>query len=159
MKKQFLLLSTVALLASTSCGPSEAEKQKAINDITSALNEIKAEPVPETPVVEKVDYNSTPEKVIETIANAAKTSVYEPLQQLCNDAIKTDRDTKRLCSLATDKKGADEFNQTFASLKTDGVPEITGDNAKVNVTFGPDGKLKETMKMVKVDNKWFLEGF
>ncbi len=160
MKKTILSLSIVALLA-TACGSSDADKKAALETLTNALHSVKPEVKQETVTTEvsSTDYNSTPEKVIETIQNAVKNQDFSALSNLCNDAVKSDRDAKQLCGLATDEKDRASFTEYFSTLKMDGTPTITGDKAEVNILFGKDGAKKETFKMLKIDGKWYLESF
>ena len=144
-------------MLATSCGSSDADKKAALETLTNALDSVKPEVV--TTKVSSTDYNSTPEKVIETIQNAVKNQEFSALGNLCNDAVKSDRDAKQLCDLATDEKDRASFTEYFSTLKMDGAPTITGDKAEVNVLFGKDGTKKETFKMLKIDGKWYLESF
>jgi len=98
---------------------------------------------------------STPEDVLNTIFDAAKTKDYSKLATLCDpDA---DNDSKHICDLKDEDK--DSFIQYFSKGKVNGNAVITGDAAAVPVLFGPDGTKAETMNLVKKDGKWYLKSF
>jgi hypothetical protein len=163
MKKSILVLSLAALIVA-SCGSNNSDSQKAESDSKSQeiIDKLKAfekeakEAVDET---QAVDYNSTPEKVVETIQNAVKAEDLSSLVNLCNENVKATVDVTSLCDLATNDKNKAPFIEYFSTLKVEGVPNITGDKAEVKVLLGKDGTVKKTIKMLKLDSKWYMESF
>jgi hypothetical protein len=51
-----------------------------------------------------------------------------------------------------------EFQKQFARGSVTGE-RIHGDEAEVDVRVGPDGKKAEKLRMVKIGDKWYLQGF
>ncbi len=51
------------------------------------------------------------------------------------------------------------FKEYFSKGKVVGEATIEGDDAKVNILFGPDGTKEETFNMKKKDGKWYLMSF
>jgi len=98
---------------------------------------------------------STPEAVINTIFDAARTKDYSKLSTLCDpDA---DNDSRHICDLKDEDK--ESFITYFSKGKVNGSATITGDAATVPVLFGPDGTKAETMNLVMKDGKWYLKSF
>ncbi|MEO7308869.1 MAG: hypothetical protein ABIX01_00615 [Chitinophagaceae bacterium] len=102
---------------------------------------------------------STPEGVAEIIFNSARTGEFAPLKSLCNDAVDTDGDSKKVCEVATDKESQKQFVEYFSRGKVNGVASVEGDKAAVKIFFGPEGTKEETLNMVKKDDKWYLASF
>lgn len=145
MKKTIILISSIALFA-IACN----------NEVKTIESTTEPQTTEASTSEASIDVNSTPEKVIETIYNAAKNNDFSQLGMLCNESVKADGDSRGICELQSGSKEANVFVQYFQTLKLDGSPEINGDMAKVNVFLG-DGK--ETLSMKKVDGKWYLESF
>ena len=102
---------------------------------------------------------STPQGVAEMMFNSAKTGEFATLKSLCNEAIDTDGDSKKVCEVATDTEFQKSYVEYFSKGKVNGEPTIDGDKAAVKIFFGPDGTKEETLNMVKKDDKWFLVSF
>ncbi len=104
---------------------------------------------------------SDPVKVVEAIFEAARTNNAKLLGGLCDPTGENDGDTKRLCKIASDTggEGMAELVKYFAKGKVTGKAVITGDRAVVPFLFGPDGKKKEEMNLIKRDGKWYLSSF
>jgi hypothetical protein len=100
---------------------------------------------------------STPEKVVEAVFNAAKSGDIDHLKGLCDPKGENDGDTKRICQLT--EADAAEFMEYFKKGKVNGEAQIDGDKASVPILFGPEGKTKETMIVVKRGDKWYLYSF
>ncbi len=152
MKYLASLMLFLFLLASCGKKDQKAEEPKADSAQTQAVAE---QPKPDTPPPAAAVDQSKPELVVQAVFEAAKTKNFAPLKGLC--APDADGDTKRICELT--EKDAAEFIQYFGAGKIDGVPVIKGNTAEVNILFGPEGKKKETMKLVQIEGKWFLQGF
>ena len=100
-----------------------------------------------------------PVKVVETVFDVAKSGNFSLLTDLCDPTGAGDGDTKRICALSSQSKEIqDDFRQTFEKGKVTGAAEISGDEAKVNIRFGPGGNEEETFKLVRVAGKWYLSG-
>ncbi len=103
----------------------------------------------------KEDPQSTPENVVNTVFNAAKTKDYSKLSTLCSP--EADGDCKHICDLKEEDK--ESFISYFSKGKINGKATIEGDNAKVPILFGPEGTKDETMNLVKKEGKWYLMSF
>jgi len=100
---------------------------------------------------------STPEKVVEAVFQAAKSGDISHLKGLCDPEGENDGDTKRICELT--EADAAEFFEYFKNGKVNGKAEIDGEMAAVPILFGPEGKTQETMNVVKRGDKWYLYSF
>ena len=119
----------------------------------------KDKPTATTEVAKGPD-QSTPKGVAEIIFGAAKSGDYSQLKDLCDAALESDADSKHICDVTT---GDDElkanFKEHFSKGTVTGEAVIEGDNAKIDILFGPDGTKKETFNMTKKDGKWYLVSF
>jgi hypothetical protein len=71
-----------------------------------------------------------------------------------------DGDSKRVAGVAQAPEAKQaEFRTFFAKGTVKGEPRVDGDNAEVDILFGPDGTKDETFKMVKRDGRWYLQSF
>lgn len=103
---------------------------------------------------------TTPKGVAEMIFSAAKSGDYSQLKNLCDDALQPDGDSKHICDVTNgDDQLKASFKEYFSKGTVVGEPTIEGDNAKVNVKFGPDGTKDETFNMTKKDGKWYMVSF
>ena len=103
------------------------------------------------------DIQSDPVKVVEAVFEAARTGDLSVLPGLCDPTGKNDGDTKAICFIGTlSKEEQDEFIKYFEKGKVIGEPEISGDNAKVKIVFGPKGNKNEEFNLVRIDGKWYL---
>ena len=100
---------------------------------------------------------STPEKVVEAVFNAAKSGDIDHLKGLCDPKGENDGDTKRICELT--EADAAEFIEYFKNGKVNGKAVIEGDMATVPILFGPERKTEESMKVIKRGDKWYLYSF
>ncbi|MDX2174549.1 MAG: DUF4878 domain-containing protein [Bacteroidota bacterium] len=150
MKKKFI--TAVIAFSLFSCGGSK--KEETTNPTTTETKTETTEPSAQT----NVDVNSSPESVVNSVFEAAKTGDISNLSKLCAPNGEGDGDTKRLCALKSATE--DDFDKYFKMGKISGNVEITDDtHAKVPIMFGPDGTKAETMNLVKIDGKWYLSGF
>jgi hypothetical protein len=97
--------------------------------------------------------------VVQAIFDAAKNKDIVILTSLCDPKGENDGDTRRICNVAKDSKKLDEFVLWFSKGKVTGKAIIEGDRAMVPFVFGPDGKKKEEMNLIKRDGKWYLYSF
>ncbi|MEO6541497.1 MAG: hypothetical protein ABIN74_10915 [Ferruginibacter sp.] len=103
---------------------------------------------------------STPKGVADIVFAAAQSGDYSKLQGLCDASLDTDGDAKHICDVTTgDDALKAQFKEHFSKGTVTGEPVIEGDNAKVDILFGPDGTKKETLNMAKKDGKWYLTSF
>lgn len=107
-----------------------------------------------------VDTQSTPAGVAHMIFDAAKSGDYSKLKGLCNASLEQETDSKKICEVPEgDEKLKNNFKAYFSKGKVVGEATIEGDDAKVNILFGPDGTTSETFNMKKKDGKWYLMSF
>jgi hypothetical protein len=121
-----------------------------------------------------IDPNASPENVMYTIFQAAKTGEVEILKSLLppfdskKGKIPCDVDCKALCnpgneSMKTELKGnylsLSSFKDYFSTAKMSGDPIIVGDEARVPFLFGPKLENKETMNLQRINGKWYLLSF
>jgi hypothetical protein len=119
----------------------------------------------------KVDINSSPITVVETLFEVANNQKFELLQYLCDPQQENDGDTDCLCALSDDyiphkcplnshnRVSKKEFSRYFKNGKISGDVKFEGDVAFVPFYFGPDGNDEETFRLIKREGKWYLKGF
>lgn len=116
-------------------------------------------------VVEKsksstIDILDDPIKIMQTIFDAAKTRDFSKLSWLCDPTGNNDRDTRNICNMEfLPLEVQDEFVEYFKNGKIIGNATIIGSNASVKFKVGSNGDKDEEMVFVKIDGKWYLEGF
>jgi hypothetical protein len=75
------------------------------------------------------------------------------------DPVEADGDAKQVANVGKASAGEQaEFKSVFGTGSVTGE-KTEGDQAEVEILFGPDGKKKETLKLVKRDGKWYLKDF
>ena len=102
---------------------------------------------------------SDPTKVVEAMFAAAASGKTDQLASLCDPKGSGDGDVKDVCGVTKDGPKYGEFVEYFAKGAVKGPARVTGDTAEVDFLFGPDGKKDETMKLAKIDGKWYLASF
>jgi hypothetical protein len=158
-----LLIGTLTL---ESCGQNNSSN----NDNPAPINS--EENSSET--TNKVDPNSSPESVMNTIFQAANDGevgilkfLLPPYDEQTNE-IPCDGDCKGICNpgnegMKDELRGnyvtLDDFKEYFSKAKIIGSPTINGDDAEVNFVFGPNLERNETMNMQKINGKWYLRSF
>lgn len=104
------------------------------------------------------DPHKSPKDVAETIFYLIDNEKYDGLPDLID--AEADTDGKELGNLksadGTKQKQAREY---FKGAKISGDPVINGDKASVKVKLGHNGAFEETFKMVKKNDKWYLQSF
>jgi hypothetical protein len=157
MKKIFpaVIIAATLLFA---CNNKSEEKTSTTTDTTAVAP---VTPAPETSTANaSTGDQTTPKGVAEMVFGAARSGDYSMLKDLCNPSLDTDGDAKHICDVTS---GNDElknqFKEHFSKGTVNGEPVIEGDNAKVDILFGPDGTKKETLNMTKKDGKWYLVSF
>lgn len=115
--------------------------------------------------------NNTPQDVVNTLFEAAKTDNPALLKGLCPPNQSNDGDTDCVCALASGyqphKCAEDSHNhmlwkeyvEYFERGKINGEVRIGGNYAKVPFVFGLDASRSETMGLVLVDGRWYLMSF
>ncbi len=149
---KYLATLLFALLLVTACSKNEQKDEPKAD--TTKTEVVKEEPKADEPPPAATVDQSKPEMVVQAVFDAAKSKEFAMLKGLC--APDADGDTKMICNI--DEKTQAEFIEYFGMGKIDGAPKIEGTKAEVNILFGPDGKKKETMKLVQIEGKWFLQG-
>lgn len=99
---------------------------------------------------------STPEGPAKAVFSAARSGDFSGLKDLCDPKGEGDGDTKRICELATDEGKRDDFIEAFKDGKVTGDAKVMGDKAEVPIVYGPGAVKKETFKLVKREDKWYL---
>jgi hypothetical protein len=153
------LFSAVILIATvfTACNNKSEETTTTGKDSTSATTATTTDAV--TTTTSGPD-QSTPKGVAEMVFGAAQSGDYSRLKDLCDASLDTDGDAKHICDVTTgDDELKNQFKEHFSKGTVVGDPVIEGDNAKVEILFGPDGTKKETLNMTKKDGKWYLVSF
>ncbi|MEO6253764.1 MAG: hypothetical protein ABIO79_10680 [Ferruginibacter sp.] len=103
---------------------------------------------------------STPKGVADIVFAAAQSGDYSKLPGLCDASLDTDGDAKHICDVTSgDDALKTQFKEYFSKGTVTGEAIIEGDNAKLDIMFGPDGTKKETFNMTKKDGKWYLTSF
>ncbi|MEM9217110.1 MAG: hypothetical protein AAGD25_22540 [Cyanobacteria bacterium P01_F01_bin.150] len=112
----------------------------------------------ESPAVKSPE---TPEGVVKTIFEVAKTQDFSQLQSLCDPQGENDDDTQRICDLATDEESQASFVQYFEKGEVSDAVQISEDGTQASVpfVFGPDGDQTETMELINRDGNWYLSSF
>lgn len=101
----------------------------------------------------------SPEGVLEIVFDAARSRHFEPLAGLCDPDGEGDGDTRRICALAEESAGRDEFARAFAAARVVGPARRHGERAEVSFVFGPRGDRSETMHLVRRRARWYLLSF
>ena len=102
---------------------------------------------------------STPNRVVQTLFDAAQSEQFESLQGLC-DPQSTDGDVQRICAVPEgDAALQQEFIESFSKGKINGEATIEGEQATVPILLGPEGNDEEEMALVKREEQWYLSGF
>ena len=79
-----------------------------------------------------------------------------------------DGDCKALCNPGNESMKTElrnnyismaDFKESFSKGKVVGTATINGNDAEVNFLFGPNLEHNETMKLQKINGKWYLKGF
>jgi hypothetical protein len=102
---------------------------------------------------------SDPVVVLAEVFAAARSGEVSGLAHLCAPGGDADRDVLRICGLATDETGLEEFSTFFRAGQISGEPTIEGERAAVPFLFGPDGTRPETMNLVQREGLWYLQSF
>ncbi|MBN1944632.1 MAG: hypothetical protein JW797_03105, partial [Bradymonadales bacterium] len=108
--------------------------------------------------VPAVDQTS-PIPIVQAIFDAAQSEDFTPLAGLCDPADEGDGDTRAICQLAYDTRGAPDFIEYFQKGSVSGEAVIQGDQASVPILFGPDGTRSETMQLIRREGLWYLFSF
>jgi hypothetical protein len=104
---------------------------------------------------------TSPESIVQAVFDAAKSSDFASLEDLCDPLGENDEDTQMICDIAADDTNREEFVQVFAAGKVNDTAEFSPDGTEAAVPFllGPDGDSEETMKLINRDGQWYLLSF
>jgi hypothetical protein len=139
----------MGLFMLAACDSKKSETATTSGAETATATETKAE-----------DGQATPDGAANMIFAAASSGDYSKLKGMCDPALDTDKDSKMICEVPDgDEDLKNMFKEHFSKGKVVGAPTIEGDDAKVNITFGPDGTKEETFNFKKKDGKWYIVSF
>jgi hypothetical protein len=156
MKRLFFVVLITATVF-TACNSKSEETSTTAKDSAAATTATTTDAT--TTTVSGPD-QSTPKGVAEMVFAAAQSGDYSRLKDLCDASLNTDNDAKHICDVTTgDDELKGQFKEHFSKGTVVGEPVIEGDNAKVEIMFGPDGTKKETLNMARKDGKWYLTSF
>ncbi len=160
--KYFLSMLIISIFLVAGCGEKKEVKENANTEAVDKSDQDVAKDIEnmdkagaEQETVDVAVDQSDPKKVVQAVFDAAQTKNYALLQNLC--APDCDSDCKMICQLSAENE--DEFLKYFSKGKITGEAKINGDKADVPFLFGPQGDKEETMRLVKVDGKWFLQSY
>jgi hypothetical protein len=168
MKKSTILFGLI--LTGILTLESRGEKSSSNNDNPDLINSEQNS----NKIHNKIDPNSSPESVMNTIFQAAQSGEVGILKFLLppydeqRGEIPCDGDCKALCNPGHESMREEfggnyvtlgYFKEYFSKAKIIGTPSITGDEAKVNFVFGPNLERNETMNMQRINGKWYLGSF
>ena len=114
------------------------------------------------------DFQSSPEALMNEIFRAANERDFENLDKMCLPGNQSDGDSKMICAITDDSdENKAEFVKYFEGAKLNGEINLYQTDSGIdcaNVPFHfnhPSGESRsnETMKMMKVDGKWYLLSF
>lgn len=109
---------------------------------------------------------SRPENTLNAVFDAAKTGNLESTRALCPpDGITGDGDVRSLCRMADDDQEVkDEFISLFRNARIEG--SITyktwegNEYCTIDFVFGTEDEMrKETMGLIRINDKWYLASF
>jgi hypothetical protein len=156
MKKSFFPLMLAFLFVMWSC--SDAKDKKIAKDDTEETSKKKnTSDDEESNNEESIESQSDPADVVRMIFKAAKNGDYASVSGIC--AGDADGDAKAICELEDNAERRAEFKEYFSKGRVVGEPEIEGNEARVNIKFGPDGEKDETMVLTRKGKKWYLSNF
>jgi hypothetical protein len=155
MKHKRIFLLSISVLTLFSCSQTDDNKSEATDQQTVEVNS-----ADNSTAIKESNNQTDPAWVVNQIFEAAKSSEYESLLKLCDPEGEGDGDTRQICSIySAPKEAKNEFNSYFKFGQIIGKPVIVGNQAKVQIKFGPDGDRDETMDLIQRDGKWYLSSF
>ena len=95
---------------------------------------------------------ATPEAVLETVFEAAKTGDTSKLAGLCDPQGSSDGDAREICGLTKDSPRFEKFKKQFARQTVVGAAEVKGDQARVSYAVSPK-HYKRTVKLIQRDGR------
>jgi len=104
-------------------------------------------------------HQSDPVAVVEALFTAARSGDFAPLTELCDPAGEGDGDTRQICALGRDSRGASRFVEAFRNGRVTGPARPRGDRASVPILFGAAGDRPETIELVRRSGRWYLLSF
>ncbi|MCP5098787.1 MAG: hypothetical protein GY943_24820, partial [Chloroflexi bacterium] len=107
---------------------------------------------------QQVDFTN-PTAVVQALFDAAAAADFTILPTLCDPLDENDGDTADICAITEEHELRDPFIEFFANGMILGEPEIDGNFAEVNFSFGPNNSETETMTLILRDGFWYLYSF
>jgi len=115
------------------------------------------------------DFQSDPESVLNEVFRAANEKDFSNLNKLCPPDKSNDGDTQKyICDIASASENIqEEFITYFKTGKITGDIKYSSSHRGFEIAFVPfnfnysggANQGNETMKMVKIDGKWYLSSF
>jgi hypothetical protein len=105
-----------------------------------------------------VDFRD-PKSVTGSIFYAAETGKTAHLAGLCDPTGAGDDDTRRICSMHAGAPDWESFRASFARAHLNGEPRVSGDHARLELLFGPGGRDRGAMELVRRGGRWYLSSF
>ena len=106
----------------------------------------------------EVDFSNA-KRVVSSVFHAAKTGESAHLKTLCDPEGEANRHALRVCAQVPGGEDWSKFVEQFAQGKLIGEARITEDRALVNFVFGKSGTERETMELVRRNERWYLLAF
>ena len=137
-------------------------------DLKESENKAKDNSLQLTGMEESGDFQLTPNAVLEEIIRAAKTHDFSNLHKLCPPDGSNDGDTQKyICDIDSGSKAQKkEFISYFKDARITGevVYRSFDGIEKAAVPFwfnhpGGESRSNETMNMIKMEGKWYLQDF
>lgn len=99
----------------------------------------------------------SPGKIVEGIFEAARNEDFSKLAEFCPLNGSSSDEVKDICFMdtATEEERADFINN-FKFGQVIGKPVVAGDEARVQIKWGPNGAKNGTISLVKADGNWYL---
>lgn len=168
MKKSTILfgLILIGILTQESYGQNNSSNNDNPTPINSEQNS--------SEIPNKIDPNSSPESVMNTIFQAAQSGEVGILKLLLppydeqRGGIPCDGDCKALCNPGNESMREElggnyvtlgDLKKYFSKGKIIGTPSIKGNEAMVNFVFGPNLEHNETMNIQRINGKWYLSSY
>jgi hypothetical protein len=160
MKKSTFLVAFSIILFSSQCSADKSKEENS-NDTTSTSTPETEEPVASVKSMADLsidEIQADPLLVMEFVFYIAKTKEFEKLSGICDPNGYSD--TQSICTIATaDVDQQEEFVLYFEKGTVNSFTFVNGNTANISILFGPNGSKSEVMKLVKIDDKWYLSSF
>lgn len=106
------------------------------------------------------EWQENPKTVLEKVFDIAKYGNYEDAIFLADPYDENDSDVDGIAYVsAHPKEYKQQFVRTFKNGRIIGEPFVGEKTAEIEFLFGPNADRKETMKLVKRNESWYLSSF